>query len=352
MTTSPETSAAPGTNVLPGCVAASPTSSASWPRRADGTVDWRKLVRAEHLYVKGEHKEAAAKLLAKPVTELYNLTTEDIAKIPDRMLVIRKAGILELARLRGYTAAIPTVSFAQRDYVIVETLITWEPFEGKAAKTTGGVGEANPENTSELGSRYLASNAQNRAFARAVRDYLEIDIVSSDELGKDGQEPEQKSYRAESQTAASSNPAAMDLTPQGTLTRHATEAGFSFEKVKQAAAARWKEDSDSLLADPTLAESPTWRRRIENDPAPWAAWQDVPPRDCHTLIALIKAAKAARELATKEKAAAAATPTATTPPVTQPVKTPAPTAASAKRPRKPLAPVTPISEAAQEQAAA
>ena len=287
--TAPDTSALPGTTAAP---MLSPSST--YPRKDDGSVNWRALVRPEHLYVKREHEEKVAKLLNKPISALADLGPEDISKVPDKYLVIRKAGILELARLRGYEKAPPEVKHVQRDYVVVQVHIAWLPFEGIPAKVTGGVGEACPENCSKMGAAYLAATAENRAFSRAVRQFLEIDIVSSDELG-DGVAPEQESSRfgGDSSNATTNGPvSAMDLGPSGSLQRAAANSRqrFTFEQIKDAAVYRWADDSEKLVANPGLANDPTWKRQIENDPAPWTDWKDVPPRDCLTLIALIKEA--------------------------------------------------------------
>lgn len=318
------------TQPLPGTVLAAATPAITFPRKPDGSVNWRALVRPECLYVKSEHKETVARLLNKPIEAIRDLGPEDIVKVPDRMLVIRKAGILELARLRGYTSAIPEVQHAQRDYVIVRTLVTWDPFEGQPAKVTGGVGEACPENTTAMGAAYLAATAQNRAFARAVRDFLEIDIVCSDELGKDGMEPESRASTVAGATAASATVAAATEAPGGvgpvpSLTKAALSAGFSFINVKDAALARWHEDTKMI------ATNPTTKRRIENDPKPWTNWSEVPPRDCLTLIQLIKAAEAARKTAANGSAPTAAAPASAAKPAVvraprKPKVTPAPAA--------------------------
>lgn len=311
--------------------------STTFPRRPDGSVDWLAVAFQcpEHFYVKKEHSETVAKLLGKPVDAIRDLGPEDIAKVPDRYLVIRKAGVLRLGRLRGYSSVLPDVKHVQRDYVVVQTWIDWLPFENEPAKRTGGVGEANPENTTRLGAAYLAATAQNRAYARGVRDYLEIDIVSSDELGGPEQEPYRNDTSSASGSAGGSSTSApvTDLGPSGTLQRAAQSGGFSFDQVKQAAVTRWVEDSAAIAkAEADKTDAPI--RRIENDPTDWATWSDVPPRDCLTLVQLIKAAEAAK--AAKVKAAAeGATPASAA------AKRPATTAAKAK--------VTPISAASAPQ---
>lgn len=266
------------------------------PRKVDGTVDWRAVAMRTpaNFYVKREHEEKVAALLGKQPSEVADLSPEEIAKVPDKYLVIRKAGIIELARLRGFSSAIPEVQHVQPDYVVVRTLIAWDPFEGIPAKVSGGVGEAHPQNCTRMGAAYLAATAENRAFSRCVRQFLEIDIVCSDELGGSNVEPEPSSNGGSNGAAKSQ----IDLTPQGSLARAAQEGTytFSFEQVKQAAKSRWEEDNAKVTTDPNA------KRRIENDPTDWKTWADIPPRDCYTLTQLIQAAKAA-------KAAKAAAPT-------------------------------------------
>lgn len=245
--------------------------SEALPKNEDGSVNWRAIIKPEHLYVKTESREAVAKLLDKPVAEVRNLGPEDIAKLPDQHLVIKKAGILALAKARGYTAVNARVAHAQRDYVVSEATIDWE-----GGVRTAAVGDAHVGNCSELGALYLGPMSFNRAFALCVRNHLGIDIVSSDELGGKGVEPES--------VAQSTG----QVTPENELAKAASDAGFSFDQVRNAAQTRWNEDTQSLASDANF------RRRIENDPAPWKTWTEVPKRDCLTLIGLIRAAHAAK----------------------------------------------------------
>ncbi len=236
------------------------------PRKLDGSVNWRACVKPEHLYVKKEHEATVAKKLNKPFAEI------NVTEVEDRYLVIRKAGIIELARLRGYESAPPEVKHVQRDYVVVQTHITWLPFEGQPAKVTGGVGEAHFENTTKMGANYLAASAENRAFSRAVRQFLEIDIVSSDELGAQEVEPDTDA------APASTNP----FSPQGALSRTATETGFTFDVVKKGALSKYRD-------------------KIKGEPEQWTKFEDISPLDCNTLIALLREA-AAKDRAGKAKA--------------------------------------------------
>ncbi len=253
------------------------TPTYTLPRKSDGTPDWRSVLKSEHLYIKKEHK-------AKVATEL-GLTPADLEdplfdnkRVNDRYLVIRKAGILELAALRGYRKAPPEVVHAQRDFVIVQTHITWLPFEGQDEVVTGGVGEATPENTSKMGCAYLAASAENRAFSRAVRQFLKIDIVSSDELGGGDVAPE-------SDAAPTVSSVTNSVTPQGVLEKTAIEHKASFDSIKNAAIKRFVSDTEEAKTKPDLKPAFT------ADPNTWMKWQDIAPPDCMTLINLIKKGK-------------------------------------------------------------
>lgn len=246
-----------------------------YPRKPDGSINWRALVQPAHVYVKkgDEHKVATA----------LGVTPQDIkdgkydtTRVEDKYLVIRKAGLIELARIRGYYAAVPEVKYASRDYVVVQTHIEWKPFDDQDAVTTGGVGEASPDNTSSFMRVYLAAAAENRAFSRAVRQFLNIDIVSNDELGGNGVEPE-----------VDSGPSvASSLSPQGVLQKTVEESKSSFDKMKTAAVAKFKHDTERLAKDPL------YKAAFKSDPVVWTKYEDVSALDCMTLIELINRSKA------------------------------------------------------------
>ena len=258
-----------------------------YPRKPDGSINWRALVQPQHVYVKkGDEPKVATALGVTP--QDIKEGKFDTTRVEDKHLVIRKAGLIELARIRGYTSAAPEVKYASRDYVVVQTHIHWTPFESQAAVVTGGVGEASPDNTSSFMRVYLAAAAENRAFSRAVRQFLNIDIVSADELGGNGVEPE-----------VDSGPSvASSLSPQGVLQKTVEEGKSSFEKMKVAAVGKFKHDTEQLAKDPL------YKAAFKTDPSAWTKYEDVSALDCMTLIELINRSKA--EKAKTDKAAKAA----------------------------------------------
>ena len=257
----------------------------TYPRKPDGTMHWRGCVKPEHLYIKkGDEAKVATSLGITP--QDIKEGKFDITRVEDKHLVIRKAGLIELARIRGYTSAAPEVKYASRDYVIVQTWIHWSAFEGQPATVTGGVGEASPDNTSSFMRVYLAAAAENRAFSRAVRQFLNIDIVSADELGGNGVEPEVDSAPS----------VASSLSPQGVLQKTVEEAKSSFDKIKTASIAKFKHDTDQLAKDPA------YKAAFKSDPSVWTKYEDISALDCMTLIELINKQKADKAKASKPTA--------------------------------------------------
>lgn len=258
-----------------------------YPRKPDGSINWRALVQPQHVYVKkGDEAKVATALGVTP--QDIKEGKYDTTRVEDKRLVIRKAGLIELARIRGYTSALPEVKCSNRDYVVVQTHIHWAAFDGQPPVSTGGVGEASPDNTSSFMRFYLAAAAENRAFSRAVRQFLNIDIVSADELGGNSVEPEVDSGSSMSTS----------WQPQDVLQKKVEEAKSSFEKMKAAAVAKFKHDTEQLAKDPL------YKAEFKTDPAVWVKYADITAIDCLTLIELIDRSKA--ENAKTDKAVKAA----------------------------------------------
>jgi hypothetical protein len=141
----------------------------------DGTIDWRKMVKPEFLV---PHKQVFERT-GKPVpTEIEGLS--------DKELLILLGGIKELASTRGFSRISYRVTSPTPDYVVAVCEIDWIPnyeTEGRAV-TSSGIGDASPVNTTGFGRHYLGPFAENRAFVRAVRQFLRINIVSQEEISE------------------------------------------------------------------------------------------------------------------------------------------------------------------------
>lgn len=233
-----------------------------YPRRADGRIEWYKLIRPEHIVFnsKLDEKGVLEKVYGKRAADLnYGELIAQGVEVDPKHVLILLMGLLELADLRGYTAAIPRIAYCDLQICSVECTIDWIPNgEEPLGKTSYGTADATMENTNGWG--YLSAMAGNRAFVRAVRQGLRIPILAADEIAKKDQQIIPETGSAPSTTSAS---------PQNTLQKNAEAAKYTFEQVKSACVEKYRE-------------------KIEGDPAQWKGWGDIAPRDCLTLLKLLK----------------------------------------------------------------
>lgn len=146
---------------------------------ADGTVNWRKLVRQENLVINKSRKDEVEKKYGKTINELSP------SEIDDTYLLILLAGIKEVAQLRGYQAVTYDVIQASKDYVAVKCAITWIPNYETNGKVIffESLADATLDNTFSFAKNFLMAIAENRAFVRCVRNFLKIHVLGADEIG-------------------------------------------------------------------------------------------------------------------------------------------------------------------------
>lgn len=146
-------------------------------------VDWRKMIGDEHIFLNRE------KFLNKSTpVDVDQLSKEDLEtlkkKAKDEDLIIKLQGYKELAQLRGYSEVKYDIVTATPDFVSVNCSISWLPnYETGCEVIEDGAADAHAGNCSaQFGANYLTAIASNRAFGRAVRNFLKIDIVTQDEI--------------------------------------------------------------------------------------------------------------------------------------------------------------------------
>ena len=134
----------------------------------DGTVNWRKMIKPEFLVANRDRTDET-----------------DISKLDDNELIILLGGLKDLANIRGYHSVTYKIHEASPEYVCVSCSITWignyETENGESVLFEG-VADAGIKNTESFGQVYLAAIAENRAFCRAVRNFLRINIVAKEEI--------------------------------------------------------------------------------------------------------------------------------------------------------------------------
>jgi len=143
----------------------------------DNTINWRAMINKEHLVPNRD---------AFKNQKDINLKEIDVSALQDNQLLILLAGLKELAQIRGYRNVRYDVIQAQPDYVAVKCTIDWLPNFETSNETVSfsALADAHLDNTKDFAKNFLMAIAENRAFIRAVRSFLKINIVGNDEMGK------------------------------------------------------------------------------------------------------------------------------------------------------------------------
>ncbi len=242
----------------------------------DGTVNWRAMVRPEHLFFNNQKAADIAKRFNLDTARVkYAKVAEfDQKLIDDSHVLISLAGIRYLARLRGYETIKSRLVTSTPEFASVETHITWLPnFETDFQYETCPDGaDAGLHNTFEFAQRYLTAIAFNRAFVRAVRGYLQIKIVSNEEMGPDTPRP-QAGREPEVDAGAS-----MAMTPKTLV-----EAQY----VKLATKYKWKSFKD-FTEQLCLGFVDNKKYSFESNPREWNSAADASWNDLNTLMTIFK----------------------------------------------------------------
>ena len=175
----------------------------------DGLVDWKKMVKPEFL-VPNKDKFPSG-------TDFESI---DVTKLEDSKLLILLGGIKDIACMRGFTDVNYDVVTARQDYVAVKCDISWVPnYEtGMLPIRFSALADAHFENTSGFGNKFLMAIAENRAFIRAVRNFLRINIVGQDEI-----DPKKKNEIIEE---------SQPTNPANVLNKVMVEVGLNFDIIK------------------------------------------------------------------------------------------------------------------------
>jgi hypothetical protein len=143
-------------------------TSVDYVYNEDGFVDWRKMIKQKYLY---------------PNPDRGFDNNVDVSTLSDKDLISTLAGMKELLAIRGYNSVHYKLN-AGSDFVCATCTIEWIPnFETEGrTQVFSSTSSATLYNTSGLMSDYLAECAENRAFARCIRNFLKIGIPSREEL--------------------------------------------------------------------------------------------------------------------------------------------------------------------------
>lgn len=219
-------------------------SSINYVFNDDSTINWRAMVKPDYLVVNRDAFKNNPELLKDL----------DITTLPDNKLLILLAGIKELAQIRGYKGVEYEVIQARPDYVAVKCTIEWASnyeTSGKSVKFSS-LADAHWDNTHNFAKNFLMAIAENRAFVRAVRNFLKINIVGSDEIGGKAATPNTDEEQPSSQ-------------PSSLLVKTMSDYGITFDQIKEGAIKKKIEGAEN-----------------------WNSCEDVPPLSVFTIVSGIK----------------------------------------------------------------
>lgn len=254
----------------------------TYPRFPDGHVNWRGMLRPEHLYVNPDFEdELKMKFGVKSRRDI------DVTKCADHQLLVLQEGWNHLCEMRGLEALIPGPITALPGEIHTTCTVKFVPnFENPLGLTVGDSASASLYSVSGSFQLHLAAMAFNRAFARAVRRALRIPIYGKDEYDpkankeyenalKEGKSPIVAASKAEESPEKSGQESGFFGTkPQDDLARRCAKlnkkGSHTFEKIKAAA-----------IANPSA---------FETDPNTWTGFDTIPNRDVFTLLDKIQQA--------------------------------------------------------------
>ena len=229
----------------------------------DGSVNWRAMVDSKHLFPNKSWFEARN----KP-------TPRSVEGLQDNQLLIKLAGIKELAKLRGYNSVRYNVVKCEKDHVAIKCEISWVPnFENPSQESDHlpastqfeDVANATTENTSSFATKFLETIAANRAFVRCVRNFLNVHIVGDDEIDKSNGLPQ--------------HPEADEVEPLKKLTPNGV--------LESLASSQLKCNSFNDFKD-KLRELWTLELYRNDDAKNWQEYDSVPAKEARLLINIIK----------------------------------------------------------------
>lgn len=149
-----------------------------------GLINWKAMILPEFIYVNPDEKQRKRieEKYSKPYAEIK--PAED--KVEDDDLISSLAGLKHLLRTRGFNSMYTEIKEASEHFSAVNCLITFSAnYETEMQEITySDNGSAHIGSTAGFGQKYLVEIATNRAFARCIRNFLNINIVSKEEANE------------------------------------------------------------------------------------------------------------------------------------------------------------------------
>ena len=167
------------------------------------------------------------------VSNRDNTSETDVTKLKDKDLIILLAGLKDVAQMRGIKSVKYDIVTASPEYVCMKCGITWVgnyETEGEDVYFEG-TADAGLNNTEGFGQIYLAAIAENRAFCRAVRNFLKINIVAKEEIAPN-KGKQASTTKVTTPSAMFSSQSSVSMSPDSFLLTILKENNITFEQVR------------------------------------------------------------------------------------------------------------------------
>jgi hypothetical protein len=242
-------------------------------------IDWRALIPAKYLYVNPDYETEI-----KVRQNVKNKWDVDVTKCEDKELLVTLAGLKYLARLRGVDAVKVHDLHVSPTEVTSVCSIRFSPnFENPEGLTVEAQASASLYSVSGKFQLYLAAFAQNRAFVRAAKDALGIEILGFEEV-------DFKASRAFEEAVKGGNNPLLDNARAASAPREEaktqTIAGFDGNAVLSRRCAEL-DKAGSHSFDKIKAHALTVRGELESDPESWSDFSSIPRKDSFVLLGKI-----------------------------------------------------------------
>lgn len=151
----------------------------------DGYINWRSMVATKYLYVNPSLNKR------KKIETKYQKNYKDINVVTDNVddsdLVLLLAGYKQILRIRGFNKVDYIIKASNENYASVTCGIEFFPSFETAMRTVMYADNAcaHHENCRGFGQKYLVEMASNRAFCRCIGSFLNINLLSVEELSID-----------------------------------------------------------------------------------------------------------------------------------------------------------------------
>lgn len=152
----------------------------------NGNINWKAMIPAKFLYINNDLKKR------EQIEKKYGKSYHELDPIKDNIfdsdLICMLGGLKFLLKLRGFKSVNYLIKESNCDYASVNCAIVFkgrEDIKGEESDIEYSDNAcAHLNNTTNFAKHYLLEMATNRSLARCIRSFLNINVVSKEELSE------------------------------------------------------------------------------------------------------------------------------------------------------------------------